>query len=157
MAVAVYRSIDDLEGALGVEIGPGEWFTVEQGRIDRFADATEDHQWIHIDPDAAAKGPFGTTVAHGFLTLSLVPHLVAGLRTVENVRMGINYGLNKVRFPAPVPVGSRLRGRMTLVEVERLGDDAVQTTGRVTVEIEGGSKPACVADMVTRLHFARAG
>ncbi len=80
MAVPVYRSIDDLEDALGVEIGPGEWFTVEQSRIDGFADATEDHQWIHVDPDAAAEGPFGTTVAHGFLTLSLVPHLVAGLR-----------------------------------------------------------------------------
>ncbi len=154
MAVPVYGSIDDLEAAKGVEVGPTDWFVMEQSRIDGFADATDDHQWIHVDPEKAAAGPFGTTVAHGFLTLSLVPYFVGQLRTVENVRMGINYGLNKVRFPTPVPVEGRLRAKMTLTEVERIGDDAVQSVGLVTIELDGAAKPACVAEMVTRMYFA---
>jgi acyl dehydratase len=153
VTVPVYRSIDDLESAKGVEVGPGEWVVIEQSRIDGFADDTEDHQWIHVDPERAAEGPFGTTVAHGFLTLSLVPFFVAKLRQVENVKMGINYGLNKVRFPTPVKVNSRLRGRMTLIEIERIGDSAVQTVGRVTLDLEGSDKPACVAEMVSRYYF----
>jgi acyl dehydratase len=153
VTVPVYRSIEDLESAKGVEVGPGDWFVIEQDRINGFADDTEDHQWIHVDPARAAEGPFGATVAHGFLTLSLVPFFVGKLRQVENVKMGINYGLNKVRFPTPVKVGSRLRGRMTLVEIERIGDAAVQTVGRVTLDLEGSDKPACVAEMVSRYYF----
>lgn len=154
----MYRSVEDLEAATGVELGPTEWFVMEQPRIDGFADATEDHQWIHVDPERAANGPFGTTIAHGFLTLSLVPYFAGELRTLENVAMGINYGLNKVRFPNPVPVGSRLRGRATLLSVERLNGDgstsAAQLVNQVTVEIEDVAKPACVAEMVSRVYFA---
>ncbi len=153
MSVAVYRSIDDLEAAQGIEIGPSDWFVMEQSRIDGFADATEDHQWIHCDPQRAADGPFGATVAHGFLTLSLVPFFIGSLRTIEGARMGINYGLNKVRFPSPVRVGSRLRATTTLVEFERIGADAAQLVNRTTIEIDGSDKPGCVAELVSRYYF----
>ncbi len=156
-----YQSAAALEAAVGTEIGPTEWFTIEQDRVNGFADVTEDHQWIHIDKERAASGPFGTTIAHGFLTLSLLSHLVSELRSVEGVRMGINYGLNKVRFPAPVPVGSRIRAvgsriraRSMMVSCEPTGDGAVQAVNRVTVEVEGNPKPACVADWVSRFYFA---
>jgi acyl dehydratase len=151
--VETYQSAAALEAAVGTEIGPTEWFTIDEDRVNGFADVTEDHQWIHIDQDRAAKGPFGTTIAHGFLTLSLLSHLVSELRRVEGVRMGINYGLNKVRFPAPVPVGSRIRARSSLVSVEPTGDGAVQVVNRVTIEVEGSQKPACVADWVSRFYF----
>ena len=152
----MYRSVEDLEAATGVELGPTEWFVMGQTRIDGFAEATEDHQWIHVDPERAASGPFGTTIAHGFLTLSLVPFFTNQLRSLENVAMGINYGLNKVRFPAPVPVGSRLRGRATLIGVERIDGpgSAAQLVNQVTIEIENATKPACVAEMVSRVYFA---
>ena len=101
----IFHGLEELKASLGRELGPGPWFEVDQSRLDGFADVTEDHQWIHVDPERAASGPFGATVAHGFLTLSLVPHLVGSLRTVEGVRMGINYGLERVRFPAAVKVG----------------------------------------------------
>ncbi|MBE7187938.1 MAG: MaoC family dehydratase [Jatrophihabitans endophyticus] len=130
---------------------------MEQARIDTFADATEDHQWIHVDPQRAADGPFGTTIAHGFLTLSLVPYFANQLRDLENVAMGINYGLNKVRFPTPVPVGSRMRGRATLLSVERIDGGnapAAQLVNQVSIEIENVAKPACVAEMVSRIYFA---
>ena len=152
--VQTYHGIADLEAAIGQEIGPTEWFTVDQSRINGFADDTEDHQWSHIDPVRAAAGPFGTTVAHGFLTLSLVPYFSSQLRSVEGVRMGINYGLDRVRFPTPVPVGSRLRARSTLISLDKVADGAVQLVNRVTVEVEGSAKPACVADMVSRIYFA---
>ena len=151
--VQTYHGLADLEASIGQEIGPTEWLTVEQARIDGFADDTEDHQWIHVDPERAAAGPFGTTVAHGFLTLSLVPYFSSQLRSVEGVRMGINYGLDRVRFPTPVPVGSRLRARSTLISLDRVGEGAVQLVNRVTVELEGSAKPACVADAVSRLYF----
>lgn len=147
------QAIADLEAAIGTEVGPTEWFTVDQARIDGFADATEDHQWIHVDAERAAAGPFGTTVAHGFLTLSLIPYLAGQLRRANGARMGINYGLNRVRFPAPVPVGSRIRARSTLVSCDRLAEDAAQLVNRVTIEIEGSEKPACVADTVSRVYF----
>ena len=105
------QPIADLEASVGHEAGPTDWFVMEQSRIDTFADATEDHQWIHVDPQRAAAGPFGTTVAHGFLTLSLVPYFAGQLRRIEGARMGINYGLDRVRFPAPVPAGARIRAR----------------------------------------------
>ena len=149
----VLSSIADIEASVGVEVGPGEWLLIEQSRVDGFADDTLDHQWIHIDPERAKAGPFGAPIAHGFLTLSLVPYLVGGLRHVENVTMGVNYGMNKVRFPAPVPVGRRIRARMTLVECDRIGEQAVQMVSRVTIEVEDGDKPACVCDMVSRYYF----
>jgi acyl dehydratase len=149
----IYRSAADLEAALGQEIGPSEWLEVEQSRIDGFADDTGDHQWIHVDPELAAAGPFGATIAHGFLTLSLLPHFMIQLRTIENTRMGINYGLDKVRFPAPVKVGSRIRARSTLIDLQKVGDGAVQLVNRMVIEIEGGAKPACVAEHVTRFYF----
>jgi acyl dehydratase len=148
-----YHGLADLEAAIGQEIGPTEWFTVDQSRINGFADDTEDHQWIHVDPERAATGPFGTTVAHGFLTLSLVPYFSSQLRSVEGVRMGINYGLDRVRFPTPVPVGSRLRARSTLISLDKVGEGAVQLVNRVTIEVEGNAKPACVADTVSRFYF----
>lgn len=149
----IYRSIADLEAALGHELGPTEWLTVEQDRINGFADDTEDHQWIHVDPERAATGPFGATVAHGFLTLSLMPHFMNAARRIEGVRMGINYGLNKVRFPAPVRAGSRIRARLTLVDLDKIETDAVQLVSRIVVEVEGSDKPACVADVVSRYYF----
>ena len=155
--VETYKSAAALEAAVGTEIGPTVWFTIDQDRVNGFADVTEDHQWIHVDKERAAKGPFGTTIAHGFLTLSLLSHLVSELRRVEGVRMGINYGLNKVRFPAPVPVGSRVRARTTMVSAEPTGDGAVQVVNRVTIEVEGSPKPACVADWVSRFYFSAAG
>jgi acyl dehydratase len=149
----IYRGIADLEAAVGRELGPTEWFTMEQERIDRFADDTEDHQWIHVDPERAAAGPFGATLAHGFLTVSLVPYFLNQLRRIEGVRMGVNYGLNKVRFPAAVRGGDRVRARSTLIGAERVGADGVQLVTRTTVEIEGGDKPGCVAELVARYYF----
>lgn len=149
----IYNGADELEASVGEELGPTEWLTIDQDRVNGFADVTEDHQWIHVDAERAAAGPFGGTIAHGFLTLSLLPHLTSALRGVAGVRMGVNYGLNKVRFPAPVRVGSRIRARAETVSAERTPDGAVQVVNRVTIEIEGGSKPACVADMVSRFYF----
>jgi acyl dehydratase len=153
--VQTYRGIADLEAAIGQEIGPTDWFTMDQARINGFADDTEDHQWIHVDPERAAAGPFGATVAHGFLTLSLVPYFAKQMRVIEGIRMGINYGLDRVRFPTPVPVGSRLRARATLISLDKTADGAVQLVNRVTIEVEGSAKPACVADMVTRVYFEK--
>jgi acyl dehydratase len=147
-----FASLDDLRAAVGTEVGHGRWLDVSQERIDKFADATGDHQWIHVDPERAASGPFGGTIAHGFLSLSLVPTLTAGLTAVDGVTMGVNYGLNKVRFPAPLPVGSRVRGRVELLSMDDV-PGGVQLTSRVTVEREGGDKPVCVAETITRLYF----
>jgi acyl dehydratase len=137
---------------VGDVYGPSSWIEVTQDRINQFADATEDHQWIHVDPQRAAAGPFGTTVAHGFLTLSLVPYFAGQLRRIEGARMGINYGLDRVRFPAPVPAGARIRARSQLISVDQVGE-AAHLVNRVTIEVEGSAKPACVADVVTRLYF----
>lgn len=148
-----FRGREELVGSLGRELGPGEWLEVGQDRIDGFADVTGDHQWIHVDPDRAAAGPYGATVAHGFLTLSLVPLLLDGLRRVEGTRMGLNYGLERVRFPSAVRAGSRVRARSTLVDATDVGEGGVQLVTRVTIEVEGSVKPACVADLVTRAYF----
>ncbi|MFJ1750515.1 MaoC family dehydratase [Streptomyces sp. NPDC088116] len=148
----VFTSADELRAGVGEQLGHSGWLEIDQKRIDLFADATGDHQWIHVDPERAAAGPFGTTIAHGYLTLSLLPVLVPQILRVENVRMGINYGTNKVRFPSPVPVGSRLRASAVLKEVTDV-TDGVQITMLVTVEREGGGKPACVAESVSRYHF----
>ncbi|MBF6174085.1 MaoC family dehydratase [Nocardia blacklockiae] len=138
-----------LRAAVGTEIGVSDWMTVEQDRIDTFADATGDHQWIHVDPERAAKGPFGGTIAHGFLTLSLLVPLTNQAVTVGGVRMGINYGLNKVRFITPVPAGGRLRARVTLDAVRDI-PGGVQADRTVTLELEGADKPACVAESIVR-------
>ena len=140
-------SLKEFEGR---EAPPTDWLVLTQERIQKFADATEDRQWIHVDPERAAKGPFGKTIAHGFMTLALLPRLQHQMYTVNGIKLAINYGLNKVRFPAPVPVGSRVRAKSSLVNVEDLGDGAVQATVSTTVEVEGSDKPACVAESVVR-------
>lgn len=144
-----FEHLSDLQPLVGQELGISDWITVDQKRIDQFADATGDHQWIHIDPVRAAKGPFGTTVAHGFLTLSLLPEMSASAFEVQDTRMGVNYGLNRVRFPAPVPSGSRLRGRFKLLSYEPI-EGGAQMTVEVTMEREGSGKPVCVAESVAR-------
>ena len=144
-----FEHLADLQPLVGQEIGVSEWISVEQQRIDQFADATGDHQWIHIDPVRAAAGPFKTTVAHGFLTLSLLPEMSASAFEVRDTRMGVNYGLNRVRFPAPVPSGSRLRGRFKLLSYEPI-EGGAQLTVEVTMEREGSPKPVCVAESVAR-------
>ncbi|OMI37258.1 MaoC family dehydratase [Streptomyces sparsogenes] len=149
----IFTSPDELRSAVGEDLGPSDWLEVDQKRIDLFADATGDHQWIHVDPEKAAAGPFGTTIAHGYLTLSLLPAFTPQLLTVEGVRMGINYGVNKVRFPSPVPVGSRLRATGRVAEVTEVADGGFQVTLVVTVEREGGDKPVCVAESVARYYL----
>ena len=136
----------------GDTFGPSSWLEVTQERIDQFADATGDHQWIHVDPERAAQGPFGTTIAHGFLTLSLLVKFIDEVRPSSGeFRMGINYGVNRVRFPAPVPVGSKLRAHFEVLEVADV-EGGVQVVTQGTVEREGGEKPVCVAEMVSR-HY----
>lgn len=147
-----YSSVAQLRDAIGTVVGVSDWITIDQQRIDLFADATDDHQWIHTDPQRAAGGPFGTTIAHGFLTLSLLPRLTATMITVDGASMGVNYGLNKVRFPAPVPVGSSLRASATLLSVDDI-PGGVQVTTQVTVELRDADKPACVAESVARIYF----
>jgi acyl dehydratase len=146
-----FPSIGSLREAVGQHLGYSDWHTVDQKQVDLFAEATGDHQWIHVDPEKAAKGPFGRTIAHGFLTLSLVSRLVPEVYRVDGVRMAINYGVNKVRFPAPLPVGSRIRGGVELIEVSDVAG-GVQVVARVTVEVEGEPKPCCAAETVVRLH-----
>lgn len=152
----VVRTIDELKQLIGQELGVSEWVEITQERVNAFADATGDHQYIHVDPERAKQTFFGGTIAHGYLTLSLIPYLGSlrgGTKIDLGGRMGVNYGLNKVRFPAPVPVGSRIRSRHTLVAVEEIGDKAVQMTTEVTIEVEGQEKPACVAETLGRTYF----
>ncbi|MFD9737059.1 MaoC family dehydratase [Umezawaea sp. NPDC059074] len=144
-------AFDDLAGLAGTSLGSGEWLEVTQKRIDLFADATDDHQWIHVDPERARSGPFGAPIAHGFLTLSLVIPLWTALFDVSGVSTKVNYGVNRVRFPAPVPVGARIRLSGTVLSVTPV-DGGAQITADVVVEIEGGTKPACVAQPVFRFY-----
>ena len=146
----VFNSVDELAAATGQPIGTSEWLTITQDAVNLFADATGDHQWIHVDPERAAGGPFGTTIAHGFLTLALLPRMHHDMFRVDGVKMAVNYGLNKVRFPAPVPVGARVRGRAGIADVVDLGDGAYQVTLSTTVEVDGAAKPACVAESIIR-------
>ncbi|MET8677435.1 MaoC family dehydratase [Streptomyces sp. NPDC004647] len=148
----VFASLDELRSAVGEQLGTSDWLEIDQKRIDLFADATGDHQWIHLDPEKAAAGPFGSTIAHGYLTLSLLPALVPQLMRVEGVQMSINYGANKVRFPSPVPVGSRLRATATIAEVTEVSG-GVQLATVVTIEREGGEKPVCVAETLSRFYL----
>jgi acyl dehydratase len=146
-----YQKLAELQALTGSALGTSDWLGVDQARIDGFAAVTGDDQWIHVDPVRAAAGPFGTTVAHGYLTLSLLPVMVRTAFKVADVRMTVNYGLNRVRFPAPVPVGSRLRGHFKLMTFEALAGGA-QVVVEVTMEREGHAKPVCVAESVAR-HF----
>ena len=145
-----FTTLDEVADAAGQEVGTSEWLTVDQERIDQFADATDDHQWIHVDRERAAQGPFGGTIAHGFLTLSLLPHFAAEVFRLETPGARLNYGLDKVRFPAPVPVGSRLRSHVRFGDVTDL-PSGKQLVVNHTVEIEGAEKPACVAAHVVLL------
>lgn len=146
-----YAHLTDLQALVGQEMASSDWITIDQQRIDLFAQATGDHQWIHVDPVRAAAGPFKTTVAHGFLTLSLLPEMAANAYAVADRRMGVNYGLNKVRFPSPVPVGSRLRGHFKLLEYKPI-EGGAQLTIELSIEREGSAKPVCVAESLSR-HF----
>jgi len=146
-----FERLADLQGLVGQPLGTSDWTLISQDRIDRFADATGDRQWIHVDPQRAAAGPFGSTVAHGFLTLALLPEMSASAFGVANTTLGVNYGLNRVRFPAPVPVGSRLRGHFKLLEYLPL-DGGAQLTIEVTMEREGAPKPVCVAESIVRRY-----
>jgi len=139
----------ELTDKVGQHLGYSDWLEIDQDRINLFADATGDHQWIHVDPDRAKAGPFGATIAHGYLTLSLVNYFLPQIVRVENISMGVNYGCGKVRFPAPVPVGSKIRGGGELVSVEEV-KGGYQAVVRITVEVEGNDKPACVADTISR-------
>ena len=150
----VIGSIDEAVQLIGQELGVSDWTGIDQKRIDAFADVTGDHQWIHVDPDrASAESPYGGTIAHGFLTLSLIPALSKANYRVENAKMGINYGLNKVRFLAPVPARSRVRVRSELVDATKVDDATVDLIVRHTVELDGSQKPAAVAELIARMVF----
>jgi acyl dehydratase len=142
----------ELESRVGEEVGVSPWVEISQERIDQFAKATEDFQWIHVDPKRAKDSPFGSTIAHGFLTLSMLPKLSESTFEYSDRKMGVNYGLNKVRFTAPVPAGAKIRGRFTLAKYEKL-EGGVQTTWSVSFEREGGDKPVCVAESISRHYF----
>ena len=146
-------SVEELKNLIGQEVAVTDWVAITQERVNMFADATGDHQWIHIDVERSRKeSPYGGTIAHGFLTLSLLPMLMERAVSFPTIKMGVNYGLNKVRYPAPVPVGSRLRARMALQEVEDI-EGGAQITWKVTIEREGGDKPVCVAESIARLYW----
>ena len=149
------QDIQELKSLLGQEVAVGDWLEITQERINQFADATSDHQWIHVDPERCRReSPFGTTIAHGYLTLSLIPYLNQRSFTIKQpFRMGINYGSNRVRFTSPVPVGSRIRNRMTVLEVSDV-PGGWQARWQVTIEIEGKDKPACVAEVISRMYEA---
>ncbi len=147
-----FQQLSELAGLVGQEIGTSDWITVDQARIDAFAEATGDRQWIHIDPVRAAAGPFKTTIAHGFLTLSLLPEMGASAMEVRDTRMGVNYGLNRVRFTAPVPVASRLRGVFKLIAFEPI-EGGAQLTMQVTMQREGSDKPVCIAESLARRYI----
>ncbi len=139
--------------AVGQDLGTTDWLSITQERINTFADATGDHQWIHVDPVRAKDGPFGGTIAHGYLTLSLANLFLPQLVAYEGLKLGVNYGCEKVRFPAPVPVGARVRGHGEVVAAEAVKGDGVQVTVRISVQIEGSDKPGCVVDTISRLYF----
>ena len=150
----VIRSADDARAAVGTEIGVSDWITVDQPRIDTFAEATEDRQWIHVDVPRSGDGPYGTTIAHGFLTLSLVPHLMRQVYAVEGATMGVNYGLDTVRFLTPVPSGARVRVRVGMASAEERPDGSLRLGLKVAVELEGAERPACSATSIALYRFA---
>jgi acyl dehydratase len=147
-----FQTLSELAACVGQEVAVSDWLTITQAQVNLFAEATGDHQWIHVDPEKAKTGPFGGPIAHGFLTLSLLPKFFESSFEIAQSRMGVNYGLNKVRFMAPVPVGSRLRARMKLLACEPIENEGVQMTWEVTVEREGAAKPVCVAESLVRRY-----
>jgi acyl dehydratase len=149
----MFDSVAGVLAAVGRDLGVTEWMPLTQERINLFADATDDHQWIHVDETRAAEGPFGGCVAHGYLTLSLANKFLPELVAYEGLKMGVNYGCERVRFPSPVRAGSRIRGRGEVIAAEEVKGAGVQVTIRITVEVEGGEKPACVVDTISRLYF----
>jgi acyl dehydratase len=149
--MTIFASLADFTAAVGTELGSSEWHTVDQERVNLFAEATGDHQWIHVDPERAATGPFGTTIAHGYLTLSLIPVLAQECYRVDGIRMAVNYGSDKVRFPSPVPVGSAVRATAELLSATEVAG-GIQAVVRYTVSGKDGRKPHCVADVITRLY-----
>ncbi|GAC1533980.1 MAG: 3-hydroxyacyl-thioester dehydratase HtdZ [Ramlibacter sp.] len=151
-AMKNFASLAELPTLVGSELGTSDWHEVTQESVNLFADATGDHQWIHVDVEKARAGPFGAPIAHGFLTLSLLPRFFETALAIGGTRMGVNYGLNRVRFTAPVPVGSRLRARLTLLACEPIDNDGMQMTWKVVVEREGADKPVCVAESLTRRY-----
>ena len=147
-----FETLADLAACVGQHVATTEWVQITQEQVNRFADATGDHQWIHVDVERAKAGPFGAPIAHGFLTLSLLPHFFDNTVKVKGVRMGVNYGLNKVRFMAPVPVGSRLRAQLELQSATPIDGNGLQIQWNVTIEREGGDKPVCVAESLARMY-----
>ena len=147
----VFSSLDELGAAVGEELGPTEWLTITQDRVDKFADATGDHQWIHVDPERAKDGPFGAAIAHGYLTVSLSNFFLPQVVDVQGISAGINYGVNKIRFPSPVPVGAKVRLGAKLLAVEDVTGGA-QGTVEMTFEVEGAPKPSCVAEVIFRYY-----
>jgi acyl dehydratase len=148
----IFEHLSELAALVGQDIATSDWIVITQQQIDLFAQATGDHQWIHVDPKRAGEGPFGTTIAHGFLTLSLLPRFFDSALQVRDTRMGVNYGLNRVRFTAPVPVGSRLRAQLKLIACEPVAGNGQQMTWQVSVEREGSDKPVCIAESITRRY-----
>jgi acyl dehydratase len=148
----IFESLAELQPLVGQEVAVSDWVTVTQEQVNLFAQATGDHQWIHVDVERATAGPFGTPIAHGFLTLALLPKFFETALEIRNTRMGVNYGLNRVRFTSPVPVGSRLRAALKLLAWEPVAGNGVQMTWQVTVQREGSDKPACVAESLTRRY-----
>ena len=152
MSKKTFQTLQDLAACVGQEVAVSDWITITQEQVNQFAEATGDHQWIHVDVERAKAGPFGGPIAHGFLTLSLLPRFFESTLDVVESRMGVNYGLNRVRFMSPGPVGQRLRARMKLLSSEPIANDGLQMTWEVTVELEGSTKPACVAESVVRRY-----
>jgi acyl dehydratase len=150
--VRTFETLSELAALVGQEVAVSDWTVITQEQVNQFAQATGDHQWIHVDVERARAGPFGVPIAHGFLTLSLLPHFFHTALEVVQVRMGVNYGLNKVRFMAPVPVGSRLRGRLKLLKAEPIDNGGMQMTWEVAVERDGAAKPVCVAESIARRY-----
>ena len=146
----VFKDLSEFTAAEGSELGPTDWLEISQDRVNLFADATDDHQWIHVDPEKAADGPYGGTIAHGLLTLSLMPHFSHHLYRVDNIAMALNYGYNKVRFITPVKVGAKIRARAEITKIEEVKGGAVQATVTTTVEIDGSEKPAAVLESIVR-------
>ncbi len=148
----IFQTLAEMPALIGQEVVVSDWITITQEQVNLFAEATGDHQWIHVDVERAKAGPFGAPIAHGFLTLSLLPRFFESSMTIAETRMGVNYGLNKVRFVAPVPVGSRLRARMKLLACDPIDNNGMQMTWEVTTEREGAAKPVCVAESIAR-HY----
>jgi acyl dehydratase len=148
----VFKTPHELEEATGADLGETDWLEIDQNRINTFAEATGDHQWIHVDEVKAKEGPYGSTIAHGYLTASLVNYFLPQLLDVQGISMGVNYGVDKIRFPAAVPVGSRIRGKGTLTSVEKTKDGGIQSKVTVTIELEGSDRPACIVETISRYY-----